>query len=67
MQIDYDLFEVLPDHSTKLHATVRGSHHAREQWEILGMQTTNECYAAAALGHEVLARVNQHFTAGVPR
>ena len=67
MHDDYDLFEILPDHSVRFCASVRGRRHALEQLEILGMQTANECFAARVLDHEILGRVNQRLTARVPR
>ena len=65
MQHDYDLFEILPDHTIRWRACVRGTKHALRQLEVMGSQTTNECYAAAVLDHEVIGRVNQRMAVRV--
>jgi hypothetical protein len=59
MDSEYDLFEISPDHSIEWRASVRGTKHALEQLNVLGQQTTNECFATGVLTREVLGRVNQ--------
>ena len=67
MEHDYDLFEILPDQSIHWRACVRGTRHALEQLEVMGSQTTNECFATAVLSHEVVGRVNQRIAARAPQ
>jgi hypothetical protein len=56
-----------PDQSIHWRACVRGTRHALEQLEVMSNQTTNECFVAAVLSHEVLARVNQRVAARAPQ
>ena len=65
MEHDYDLFEILSDHSIHWRACVRGTKHALEQLDVMGSQTTNECFAAGVVTHEVVGRVNQRHAARV--
>jgi hypothetical protein len=61
---EYDLFEILPNHSVEWRACVRGTKHALEQLMVLGQQTPNECFATGVLSRMVLGRVNQQ-SAGI--
>lgn len=58
MNIEYDVFEVLPNRSLTLRASVRGAHSALEALKAVGSRTLNECFAADLETQEVIGRVN---------
>ena len=58
MEREYDIFERLPDASTRCLTRVHGTLHVRSVLEQRGKQTTNECFAKNIRTGEIIARVN---------
>lgn len=54
----YEVFEVLPDGSTKKMAVLSGLEFANVALEWLAKRTTNECFAADADTHQIVAQRN---------
>jgi hypothetical protein len=60
MERDYDIFERLPDASTRCLTRVHGTLHVRSVLEQRGKQTINECFAKNIRTGEIIARVNDN-------
>lgn len=60
MERDYDIFERLPDASTRCLTRVHGTLHVRSVLEQRGRQTINECFARNIRTGEIIARVNDN-------
>jgi hypothetical protein len=58
MNIDYDVFEVLPNRSLMLRVSIRGTQRALAVLKAVGSRTSNECFATEIETQEVIGRVN---------
>jgi len=58
MQAEYEIFEVLPDGSSSKRAVVIGLEIAQVVLKELAKGTHNECYAAHAVSHQIVAQTN---------
>jgi hypothetical protein len=58
MNIDYDVFDVLPNRSLMLRASIRGMQRALAALKTIGSRTSNECFATELETQEVIGRVN---------
>lgn len=58
MHREYEIFEVLPNGSSIRVARVSGWEFAQVVLEQLAKRTSNECFAADAKSHEVVAQLN---------
>jgi len=58
MQAEYEIFEVLPDGSSSKSAVVIGLEIAQVVLKELAKRTQNECYAAHAVSHQIVAQTN---------
>jgi len=58
VKTEYDVFEILLNHSVKWHLCVREKQRALDMLKALGRRTFNECFATDLETHEIIARVN---------
>jgi hypothetical protein len=59
VSIQYNIFEILPDRYARLRAFVQGAKNALWMMEVLGKQTSNECFAATLNSRRIIGRVNE--------
>ena len=59
LNIQYDVFEILPDGSAILRAFVKRTKHVLEMLKAVGMQTNNECFATNLNRRKIIGSVNE--------
>jgi hypothetical protein len=58
MNIDYDIFEILPDGSAMWRMCVRGLQSTTEALTGISKQASNECFAIELNTQSIIGRVN---------